>query len=660
MGGRQSWMLGVCLLVSSLSGAYAGFPSASSAHAAVLFSVAGGIPVSGVLLHCAVGESPPPKALAVNADAKVHSAPEETAPIIALLKDGRTHYYLLGAHVSWYKIAVKDTIGWVSAQQVRPSAPRKPAQKSAIEPDSDAPAVTVSAKYARVRSAPNETASFVVLLKNGERYTLLDRHIAWYKIAIQDTIGWISAKEVRPYTPKPNIGRSQRRKSATKAKNQPKASSQRARAESESSDDTHDSIPPAETIRTAAPSNSRGTRTSSPSREPTTAARKKAWQAPVLLIKPVNDRAAQKTAPPKSTAKQRYAQVLKGTLRVLKEVSPDSPILGMINKGTTHPIVALGDSWVLIEYKDRTGWVERRYIEVVEKPSLMVVMRDFLFIVAALIAIALTALIIKLIMGRRDKLQKAWLKTVSVQKNLLVVAGDEKYVERYLTNTSTTLEECFSEVGFKVTRARAGNEVLKLLVHYRPDVIAIDWNIDPNVHPWTARVLGSRPEIKNVFTLFYNVPDPSSVNAAGKIPKVEYLGPQFTDREIFAIVTPRLIAVEAPKTISKSVESSALEGSVGQGNLAEVFQFVEIGHKTGALLVECHEPFGIIYFGKGAIVYAATKNATAEKAVFEMLGLSEGRFRFVLDHKPKNTNCMIPTLGILMEWTRLVDEASRH
>jgi hypothetical protein len=315
---------------------------------------------------------------------------------------------------------------------------------------------------------------------------------------------------------------------------------------------------------------------------------------------------------------------------------------------------------VKIQYEDTSGWIERRYIEVTEKPSIAVIVREFLMVLSVIAAFAVVLLIIKIIASRRDRVRSAWVKTVSVQKNLLVVARDEKFVQRYLADTSTTLEKCFSEVGFNVTKARNGNEVTKLLVHHRPDVIAVDWDIDSNIHSWLARVLSSRASTTNVFTLFYNVPEPSSAKASGAIHNAQYLGPAFTDRDIFAVVTPQVITGERPAEIRKSVETSALEGDVGQGSLAEVFQFVEIGHKTGCLLVERQKPFGIIYFRQGAIVYAATTKATAEKAVFEMLDLPDGRFRFVLDREPRTTNCMVPTLGVLMEWTRLADEAARR
>ncbi|MCX7727161.1 MAG: DUF4388 domain-containing protein [Chitinispirillaceae bacterium] len=114
-------------------------------------------------------------------------------------------------------------------------------------------------------------------------------------------------------------------------------------------------------------------------------------------------------------------------------------------------------------------------------------------------------------------------------------------------------------------------------------------------------------------------------------------------------------------TIQKSVESSALAGNIGEGSLLEVLQFIEIGSKTGCLLIEVGKPFAIICFKNGRIIFAATADRiTGKEAIFKVLDLKVGTFRFVVDKKPKESNLNLSTLEILMEWAKVADEAHKH
>jgi hypothetical protein len=177
------------------------------------------------------------------------------------------------------------------------------------------------------------------------------------------------------------------------------------------------------------------------------------------------------------------------------------------------------------------------------------------------------------------------------------------------------------------------------------------------VHERVERLLSSKSSTANLFVLFYNTPEQRRAAGSQRLPNAEYLGSRFTDRDIVTLLTPLVTTGDRPHEIRKSVQSSALEGDIADGSLSEVFQFAEIGRKTGCLLLENRKPFGLVFFRDGMIVYAATQKAAAKDAVIEMLNLQEGTFRFVADKEPTTTNCQLPTLAVLMEWTKELDEA---
>ncbi|MBD3393844.1 MAG: DUF4388 domain-containing protein [Chitinivibrionales bacterium] len=243
------------------------------------------------------------------------------------------------------------------------------------------------------------------------------------------------------------------------------------------------------------------------------------------------------------------------------------------------------------------------------------------------------------------------------KKIVVIVARESKQVQRYLTNASMPLEKCFTEIGFTVHRVRDARDPLRALGHVVPDTMVVDWTVSPGIYHSIEQLVSTRATRASMFVIFYNVPDPVGIQSRSRMRQAQFLGPQFTDRDLFSMVTPMIITKAAPAAIQRSVESAALEGGIAGNSLLEVFQFVEIGHKSGCLLVEDKRPYGIVFFREGVIVYAATGGATGREAVLNVLNLRDGRFRFVLDKEPATDNCSIPTLGILMEWSKELDEA---
>ncbi len=356
----------------------------------------------------------------------------------------------------------------------------------------------------------------------------------------------------------------------------------------------------------------------------------------------------------------KYVYIKTGPASVRKEISPDSPILGMANRGKHYPLIKAGDSWCKILYNEKTGWIERRYIDIVDAPSSSIVFREFFIAISVAGAIIILLFILYFIGRRSNKVKAEWFSTIKMAKKMLIVARSESQVQRYLTNNTTSLEKCFTEIGFQVKKSHDSNTAMNMIFKYSPDAIVVDWQLGSNTQMIIEQILSSKSNAINIFVIFYNLPDPTAVQKSRVIPNVYYLGLSVTDRELFHIVTPLLITSEKGQDIRKSVETSALQGDIRSGNISEVMQFIEIGSKTGCLLIEDEKPIGIIYFKDGIIIYAATKSSTGKKSIFEILGLEYGQFHFVMGREPKSSNCTIPILGILMEWTQKSDEASRN
>jgi hypothetical protein len=356
---------------------------------------------------------------------------------------------------------------------------------------------------------------------------------------------------------------------------------------------------------------------------------------------------------------QKFFEVLIGPTKVLKEVNPQSPILGLANKNDIYPLVYIGTTWSRVVYKNDTGWIDASRGRVTDTPTdargNIPAIIVYVFIGVCISLIALLGVFFIISSTKRQKFRK-----VSLKRDVLIISPVEKEIHYSLTNTSTSLSKCFSEIGFKVSTAHDLDHARILLVHYAPDVLVVDWRLERNIQPTIQSLLSIKGAEISIIVIFFNVPDPAEMEKRNTTPTLHYVGPVFSDRDIFKFVTPLLIEQKGSRAFKKSVQSAALEGEIGSGNLVEVMQFIEIGRKTGCLFIALRNPIGLIYFEAGRIIYAATRAAAGREAVYEILNFKEGRFRFAIDKTTAKKNANLSTLEVLMDWTKGNDEAHRH
>lgn len=514
--------------------------------------------------------------------------------------------------------------------------------------------VEITDFFAKVYLAPNEKSKFVGLAQKGERYPVIDRHDTWVRIRFKNAIGWIYSSQIGPVGTVAARAAEQVIKDSIKA-----AEAQTVIPDTVTNVQTQSAVstPPVETtqapVETPQRSNARSTGRSEPGESST-------YQEPIQEEKPRNwfTKKSQPQLPSLSQdltdTTKLYFRVTFGPARVLSYLDPEAPILGMARKGDFLPLVGEGDSWCKVVFRDTIGWIEHRHGKVSENtnPFDLHLLLPIIIIIGIIL---LTVLVVFIILRLKQKKNPA--VTLNVKKSVLIIAKAPKTIQYTLTDSVESLERCFTEIGFSITMAKDNQSIRNALSQSPPDVILVDWKFDRNILTSLERLFATMPGSEHVLFIIYNVPDPTSMRPSRILPNMTYLGSSFSDRDIFKIVTP-LIVSETNRNMQKSVQSSALEGEIGDGNLLEVLQFIEIGRRSGCLLIETERPFGLIYFTDGRIVYAATaKGITSKDAIFAILNLKAGKFRFVTNKRPKTANLNLSTLEVLMEWTKALDEA---
>jgi hypothetical protein len=535
--------------------------------------------------------------------------------------------------------------------------------------------IEISSFYAKVYVAPSTNANFIGLTQKGERYPILGVRDSWYHIRFKNINGWIQFSQVTvidPQAPPP----AETVSADTVPKDETGVSSANISPRSAGDSSGRSTTVTGSTAVTASSSGS--TRSRSGVRTASSAPTQSSSQA--VLPKKRSREDAKPTEKKESRLRswftqqnlpelpptlypdqeqqvQRYFQI-KYPTRVLEYLSPEAPILGMTKRGQLLPLIGEGDSWCRVAFADTTGWIETRYGRIIN-PDASVSINYFKvgIIGGVLIVIILILVIIIIRLTRRPKDE---VTQSASSKHVIIVAKSVKTIEYTLTNGTTTLERCFSEVGFTIVHAQDIASLQDTIRQVRPEVILIDYQYEDNVVTLVEQVCSRLDEADVILYLVYNVPDPGSMQQSTVLPKMAFLGPKFSDRDVFKLVTPLIRGVEG-STIQKSIQSSALAGDIAAGNLLEVLQFIEIGSKTGCLLVELEKPFAIICFKNGRIIFAATADKIVGRdAIFKVLELKIGKFRFVLDKKPRESNINLSTLEVLMEWAKAIDEAHQH
>jgi hypothetical protein len=359
-------------------------------------------------------------------------------------------------------------------------------------------------------------------------------------------------------------------------------------------------------------------------------------------------------------APNNYARILMNNLQVYENNRSNSPVLGIARQGSFYRLESVGESWCLIRYKGKRGWLKRSdRIEIIAAsfPEVFIVEYKHTFILLA-ICIPAVLLLIFLMRKFRNNLSFHQESGQAANKRIFIISKNEVSVQGYLTGNKKPMNVFLTEIGFEITTVMDIHEFEGLINHHIPDVILVDWLSDTYIQQSLEKILVSKSTTSNILVLFFNVPDISLIQRSVTLPNTQYITGTFSDRDIFNIISPFVITGEKRHFIRKSVEISALQGDVALSNMTDVFQFIEIGKKTGCLLILEEKPIGIVYFDEGRIIYAVSQNATAEKAIFEILSLKKGQFNFISEKKPKEPNCSISTLNVLMEWSKVTDETS--
>lgn len=233
------------------------------------------------------------------------------------------------------------------------------------------------------------------------------------------------------------------------------------------------------------------------------------------------------------------------------------------------------------------------------------------------------------------------------KRNILIVDDDP--------NILLLLEFNLRNEGFNVRKAENGEEALKVLSDFRPDIIISDimmpvmdgyefcksvrQNLDEYYRDVPFIFLSAKDAAKDIIEGFRHGAD-------------DYITKPFEITELINRLRSLIDRIELKRDFDRR---SALSGKIEELSLSDVLQIIEVGRKTGVFKIKT-ETDGEIHFRDGFIVGARAEGYDGVDALFYLLSLQKGDFNFRPEKEVVPQMEPTPVTHILMEGMRVIDE----
>ena len=231
-------------------------------------------------------------------------------------------------------------------------------------------------------------------------------------------------------------------------------------------------------------------------------------------------------------------------------------------------------------------------------------------------------------------------------KRILISDPDEK--------SRQSLAHFLREKRMDVVDTPDGGKALSETLLRRPDVIIMDTSITVLGAERLVQILRTNPTTRTIPIVFMSEKERS---VPGFRPGMDdFIRKPFHEDEVFLRLQRNIFHGTLPQGFSGDSEIS---GNLAQMFLPDLWQMLTLNQKSGIIQVEGEKISGSIYVEKGSIVAAVSQSITGEKALFRMIPLREGRFRFVPGKVEVHQTIKSPSQHLMLEGLRQFDEIKK-
>jgi CheY-like chemotaxis protein len=211
-----------------------------------------------------------------------------------------------------------------------------------------------------------------------------------------------------------------------------------------------------------------------------------------------------------------------------------------------------------------------------------------------------------------------------------------------------------------VTVANDGADALLKVVESPPDLIVTDYTIPGLDGRQLLEKLKSRANTAKIPIIMVA----SRADITEKLKMVQdqvedYIEKPFFVKEATSRIKKVVDKIALEKMAREAPGESTLRGSLAQMNIMDLFQSLEMGHKSCSLTLSNNGEKCQMFFSEGQINHAIFGSSKGDEAVYKVMSWVDGTFSIDFTGSSKEQTITRSTQGLLMEGLRLLDEANR-
>jgi len=227
---------------------------------------------------------------------------------------------------------------------------------------------------------------------------------------------------------------------------------------------------------------------------------------------------------------------------------------------------------------------------------------------------------------------------------VVLIANPNREILRSLGNA-------LHERGYDVRAARDGSKALEKAILAHPRVILFDEDCPLIPAKKFIQILRSNPRTEDIPVILMVGEEGDT---AGLGYREAFIRKPFNNDELLALVAATLRKMATAEQVRG--ETREIEGSLSQISLFDLLQIFHMNKKTGRLDVESPSGQARIFIRQGRVMHASLGRHLGEKALFRVVGWTEGNFAFVPEQTTEDANIRRPTDALLLEAARQADE----
>lgn len=237
-------------------------------------------------------------------------------------------------------------------------------------------------------------------------------------------------------------------------------------------------------------------------------------------------------------------------------------------------------------------------------------------------------------------------------KKVLVVDDEPKLRE--------ILARVLTEHGFEVLTAVNGRDALDKIPEFFPHLVIADIAMPEMDGFELCKRIREDTRFGALRFIFLTAKDAREDEIEGlMLGADDYITKPFDVDKLLARVDTRLRWLDTAQEIGET--SCKIEGGLGARNLLDILQILEMGLKTGELLVSYNDNEAKLVISQGTIINAECGDKKGKYAVYTALTWNEGRFCFTPQDNVSlaDSSEFLEITPLLLEWARISDEFVR-